>query len=231
MTGSSNDRKSLRAGHRERMRQRLRNHGADNLREDEVLEMLLFHVIPRGDVKELAKDLIRTFGSLERVIFADEKSLLAVPNVGEQTVTLFKLMQKLRSEFMRNDIVENNILNSWQAAIEYCRSEIGSNQKESFIVLYLNAKNRLINKVALSEGTVDRVTVYPREVVEGAITHKASAVLLAHNHPTGDLTPSKQDIHMTTTIRDALQTVNIQLLDHLIIGRQGHTSFNNLGLI
>ena len=162
MTSSSDDRKSLRTGHRERMRQRLRDHGADNLREDEVLEMLLFHVIPRGDVKELAKDLIRTFGSLERVIFADEKSLLAVPNVGEQTVTLFKLMQKLRSEFMRNDIVENNILNSWQAAIEYCRSEIGSNQKESFIVLYLNAKNRLINKVALSEGTVDRVTVYLR---------------------------------------------------------------------
>lgn len=105
MTGSSDDRKSLRNGHRQRMRQRLRAHGADNLREDEVLEMLLFHAIRRGDVKELAKDLIRTFGSLERVIFADEESLLAVPNVGEQTVILFKLMQKLRSEFMRNDIV------------------------------------------------------------------------------------------------------------------------------
>ena len=100
-----------------------------------------------------------------------------------------------------------------------------------FIVLYLNAKNRLINKVALSEGTVDRVTVYPREIVEGAITHKASAVLLAHNHLTGDLTPSKQDIDMTTTIRDALLTVNIHLLDHLIIGKQGHTSFKSLGLI
>ena len=107
MTGSSDDRKSLRNGHRQRMRQRLRAHGADNLREDEVLEMLLFHVIHRGDVKELAKDMIRTFGSLERVIFADEESLLAVPNVGEQTVILFKLMQKLGSEFMRNDIVEN----------------------------------------------------------------------------------------------------------------------------
>ena len=231
MTVSTDDRKSLRTGHRQRMRQRLRDHGADSMREDEILEMLLFHVIPRGDVKELAKDLIKTFGSLERVIFADEASLLAVPHVGEQTVTLFKLMQKLRSEFMRNDIVENNILNSWQAAVEFCRTEIGANQKETFIVLYLNAKNRLIDKVALSEGTVDRVTVYPREIVEGAITHKASAVLLAHNHPTGDLTPSKQDIAMTMTIRDALQTVNIHLLDHLIISRQGHTSFNNLGLI
>ena len=191
MTGSSNDRKSLRSGHRERMRQRLRTHGADKLREDEVLEMLLFHVIPRGDVKEVAKDLIRTFGSLERVIFADEASLLAISNVGEQTVALFRLMQKLRSDFMRNDIVENNILNSWREAVEYCRAEIGFNQKEVFIVLYLNAKNRLIDKVDLSEGTVDRVTVYPREVVEGAITRKASSVLLAHNHPTGDLTPSK----------------------------------------
>ena len=231
MTGSSNDRKSLRSGHRERMRQRLRTHGADKLREDEVLEMLLFHVIPRGDVKEVAKDLIRTFGSLERVIFADEASLLAISNVGEQTVALFRLMQKLRSDFMRNDIVENNILNSWREAVEYCRAEIGFNQKEVFIVLYLNAKNRLIDKVDLSEGTVDRVTVYPREVVEGAITRKASSVLLAHNHPTGDLTPSKQDIDMTANIREALNTVNIHLLDHLIIGRQGHTSFKSLGLI
>ena len=231
MTGSSNDRKSLRSGHRERMRQRLRTHGADKLREDEVLEMLLFHVIPRGDVKEVAKDLIRTFGSLERVIFADEASLLAISNVGEQTVALFRLMQKLRSDFMRNDIVENNILNSWWEAVEYCRAEIGFNQKEVFIVLYLNAKNRLIDKVDLSEGTVDKVTVYPREVVEGAITRKASSVLLAHNHPTGDLTPSKQDIDMTANIREALNTVNIHLLDHLIIGRQGHTSFKSLGLI
>ena len=231
MTGSSNNRKSLRSGHRERMRQRLRTHGADKLREDEVLEMLLFHVIPRGDVKEVAKDLIRTFGSLERVIFADEASLLAISNVGEQTVALFRLMQKLRSDFMRNDIVENNILNSWREAVEYCRAEIGFNQKEVFIVLYLNAKNRLIDKVDLSEGTVDRVTVYPREVVEGAITRKASSVLLAHNHPTGDLTPSKQDIDMTANIREALNTVNIHLLDHLIIGRQGHTSFKSLGLI
>ena len=231
MTGSSNDRKSLRSGHRERMRQRLRTHGADKLREDEVLEMLLFHVIPRGDVKEVAKDLIRTFGSLERVIFADEASLLAISNVGEQTVALFRLMQKLRSDFMRNDIVENNILNSWREAVEYCRAEIGFNQKEVFIVLYLNAKNRLIDKVDLSEGTVDKVTVYPREVVEGAITRKASSVLLAHNHPTGDLTPSKQDIDMTANIREALNTVNIHLLDHLIIGRQGHTSFKSLGLI
>ena len=231
MTGSSNDRKSLRSGHRERMRQRLRTHGADKLREDEVLEMLLFHVIPRGDVKEVAKDLIRTFGSLERVIFADEASLLAISNVGEQTVALFRLMQKLRSDFMRNDIVENNILNSWREAVEYCRAEIGFNQKEVFIVLYLNAKNRLIDKVDLSEGTIDRVTIYPREVVEGAITRKASSVLLAHNHPTGDLTPSKQDIDMTANIREALNTVNIHLLDHLIIGRQGHTSFKSLGLI
>ena len=231
MTGSSNNRKSLRSGHRERMRQRLRTHGADKLREDEVLEMLLFHVIPRGDVKEVAKDLIRTFGSLERVIFADEASLLAISNVGEQTVALFRLMQKLRSDFMRNDIVENNILNSWREAVEYCRAEIGFNQKEVFIVLYLNAKNRLIDKVDLSEGTVDRVTVYPREVVEGAITRKASSVLLAHNHPTGDLTPSKQDIDMTANIREALNTVNIHLLDHLIIGRQCHTSFKSLGLI
>ena len=231
MTGSSNDRKSLRSGHRERMRQRLRTHGADKLREDEVLEMLLFHVIPRGDVKEVAKDLIRTFGSLERVIFADEASLLAISNVGEQTVALFRLMQKLRSDFMRNDIVENNILNSWREAVEYCRAEIGFNQKEVFIVLYLNAKNRLIDKVDLSEGTIDRVTIYPREVVEGAITRKASSVLLAHNHPTGDLTPSKQDIDMTANIREALNTVNVHLLDHLIIGRQGHTSFKSLGLI
>ena len=230
MASKSPDGKNLRAGHRQRMRERLLKDGRDTLRDDEVLEMLLFYAIPRGDVKDLSKLLMDKFGGIEGVIFASQEDLEKISGIGDSTIALFALLQRMRADFNKNQM-ENNILSNWQAVIDYCRNTIGFSDKEIFMALFLNSKHRLLHSEELARGTINKVTVYPREVLEKAITHKATAVILVHNHPTGDVTPSKQDIEVTGKIHEALATINIDLFDHLIVSPSRHTSFKSLGLI
>ena len=231
MAFKPDDPKQLRAGHRQRMRDRLLRDGSDKLREDEILEMILFYAIPRGDVKDLAKTLIARFGGLERVIFASRDELEEISGIGESTIALFILLQAMKSNFNRAIIEKENILSNWQSVIEYCRSTIGFQDKEVFMALFVNSKHRLLHSEKLAFGTINKVTVYPRELVELAIRHKAAAVILVHNHPTGDATPSKQDIEVTKKIYEALATVNIELFDHLIVSPTQHNSFKSMGLI
>ena len=206
-------------------------HGHHALREDEILEMLLFHAIPRRDVKPLSKQLIKKFGSLERVIFAPPEKLETIDGVKLTTIAFFQLLQRLRVDFKKAEFEGKTILSNWQSVIDFCRAEIGFEEKEVFAVLFLNASNTYIDYIRLSTGTVDKVSIYPREILEKAIALKAKAVVLAHNHPGGNPTPSKQDIAMTRQINDSLETVNISLHDHLIITEQSHSSFKSLGLI
>lgn len=231
MTNDNKPNTDLRAGHRERMRARLFQHGSDAFRDDEILEMLLFYAIPRGDVKDLAKTLIKEFGSLEAAIFAPRDKLEKISGIGDSTTALFILLQRLRAGFEIEKLSESTILANWQSVIEYCRIKIGFQEKEVFMALFLNNKHRLLHAEELAYGTVNRVAVYSREVVEHALIHKATAVILVHNHPTGDVTPSKQDIEMTKNIAQALSSIQIELFDHLIVSPTQHSSFKTLGLI
>lgn len=231
MTKKPDLRQNLLSGHRERMRAKIIDQGYDSLRDDEILEMLLFYAIPRKDTKLLAKELIKKFGSLERVIFSPPEKLTDIKGVTETTVALFMMMQRMKVDFKLSEIIDRTIMSNWQSVIDFCRAKIGFLEKEVFAVIFLNNNNVLISYEEFSEGTVDKVSVYPREIMELAITKKAGAVILVHNHPTGNVSPSKQDIEMTRSIRDALKTVNITLHDHLIISDADHSSFKSLGLI
>ncbi|MCW5718702.1 MAG: DNA repair protein RadC [Bauldia sp.] len=218
-------------GHRDRLRTRLREHGAEALQDYEVLELLLFQLLPRRDTKPIAKDLLARFGSVSEVLAAPRRMLLEVSGVGETVADGLKLGQAIALRFARDGVRGRDTLGSWQAVLDYCRTAMAFEEREQFRILFLDKKNQLIADEKQQTGTVDHTPVYPREVVRRALELSATALVLCHNHPSGDPTPSQADIAMTRTIVDVAKPLGIVVHDHIILARDGHASFRALKLI
>ena len=218
-------------GHRERLRERFRDGGPDALPDYELLEMVLFRAIKRGDTKPLAKALIAKFGSFAEVISATPERLQEVVGVGEAVATELKLIRAAALRLMKGEVASRQLLSSWSAILEYCRAAMAFHDKEQFRILFLDKKNQLIADEVQQVGTVDHTPVYTREVMKRALELSASAIILVHNHPSGDPAPSVADIDMTRKIIDAGSKLGITVHDHVIVGRNGHTSFKGSRLI
>lgn len=218
-------------GHRERLRERFHTAGDEAIADYELLELILFRSIPRRDVKPLAKDLLAAFGSFAEVIGASEARLKTVKGIGEATILDFKVVHAASRRIARSGVVNRTVLSSWSAVIDYCRTAMAYEDREQFRVLFLDKKNQMIADEVQQTGTVDHTPVYPREVVKRALELGATAVILVHNHPSGDPTPSRADITMTKQVIDAATPLGIAVHDHIIVGRDGHASLKGLQLI
>ena len=218
-------------GHRQRLKDRFMRDAGASLHDYEMLELVLFLAKPRAEVKPLAKALITRFGSFADVISADAKELVAVKGVGENTAVALKTIQAAAIRLAREQVMNQPVISSWQKLLDYCRASLAFAKTEEFRVLFLDRKNVLIADEMQQTGTVDHTPVYPREVVKRALDLGASAIIMVHNHPSGDPTPSKGDIEMTKEVREACEKLGISLHDHLIIGKSGHASFKSLGLM
>lgn len=218
-------------GHRKRLRARFLKSGADALHDYELIELLLFCANPRGDVKPLAKRLIKTHGSFADVISADTTTLSLEEGLGEVAVCALKAVQASAILLMQEQIMNKPVLSSWQMLLDYCRASMAYHGVEQFRVLYLNRKNVLIADELQQRGTIDHTPVYPREVIKRGLELDASALIMVHNHPSGDTTPSRADIDMTKRIATIARPLNIELHDHIIVGRKGYYSFKNSGLL
>jgi DNA repair protein RadC len=217
-------------GHRDRLRTRFREAGGGALADYELLELILFQAIPRRDVKPLAKSLIERFGSFAAVLGAS-RATLEDAGLSETTVDALKATQEAGIRLTRESAQSRPIFGSGQAVLDYCRAALAHADTEEFHVLFLDRKNGLIAPEKQARGTVDHTPVYPREVVKRALELSASAIILVHNHPSGDPTPSKADIEMTREVARAAAALGIAVHDHLIIGRGGHASLKALGLM
>jgi DNA repair protein RadC len=220
-----------RAGHRERLRARFRNGGAGAMPDYELLELTLFAALPRRDTKPLAKALLARFGSFAEAIAAPRARLLEVPGVGDAVVHQLKIVEAAAARLAQSRVIGRPALSSWSALLDYCMAAMARTEAEEFRVLFLDRKNVLIADEVQARGTVDHAPVYPREIVKRALELSASAIILVHNHPSGDPTPSKADIAMTREIAQAAKALKIAIHDHLVIGRGGHASFKSLGLL
>jgi len=218
-------------GHRQRLRERFLTAGGETLPDYELLEILLFSAKPRGDVKPLAKRLLKHFGSFDKVIYAEESSLREIEEVGDAVIATLKSVRVSAQRLLKSEIRERPVIQSWSALIDYCKLSMGRNSIEEFRVLFLNHKHMLIADEVMQRGTVNHTPIYPREIIKRALEHAASSIILVHNHPSGDPTPSKADIDMTKKIVDAAATINIAVHDHVIISEQGHYSFKSFGLL
>ena len=218
-------------GHRQRLKDRFMRDAGASLPDYEMLELVLFLAKPRAEVKPLAKALITRFGSFADVISADAKELVAVKGVGENTAVALKTIRAAAIRLAREQVMNQPVISSWQKLLDYCRASLAFAKTEEFRVLFLDRKNVLIADEMQQTGTVDHTPVYPREVVKRALDLGASAIIMVHNHPSGDPTPSKGDVEMTTEVREACEKLGISLHDHLIIGKRGHASFKSLGLL
>ena len=229
--GRANTSKPDYIGHRERLRERFLKGGADALPDYELLELVLYGALPRRDTKPLAKALLARFGSFADVISAKPERLLEVDGVGEGVVAGLKTIHAAALRLTQSDVLDRTALSSWSALIDYCRASMAYHDKEQFRILFLDRKNKIIADEVQQEGTVDHTPVYPREVIRRALELSATAVILVHNHPSGDPAPSRADIDMTRQIVEAAEKLSITVHDHVIIGRDGHASFRQLGLI
>jgi DNA repair protein RadC len=218
-------------GHRKRLRERFLAGGATAIADYELLEMLLFAAKPRGDVKPLARHLFKTFGSFANIIHASPEKLAEIDGVGDAVIASIKLVEASCQHLLKEQLHDKPIINSWTKLLDYCQLAMGSKTREEFRVLFLNNKNALIADEVQQTGTVDHTPVYPREVMKRALELGATALILSHNHPSGDPTPSKADIDMTRAIIDAATALNIRIHDHLIIAKHKHYSFKSNGLI
>ena len=199
--------------------------------EYELLELVLFRTIPRQDVKPLARRLLDTFGDLNRVVTAPVPRLMAVEGVGEAVVQDLKILEAVSQRMMRARVMNRPVLSSWDALLDYCHTAMAHRETEQFRILFLDRKNVLIADEEQARGTVDHVPVYPREVVKRALELNASALILVHNHPSGDPTPSESDISMTAQVQDAAAVLGITLHDHLIVGKGRELSFRAEGYL
>jgi len=218
-------------GHRQRLRERFRTAGAAALSDYEILELLLFRSIPRADTKERAKMLLKRFGSLAEVLGAPERLLREVDDIGESAALDLKIVAAAALRMARGEIAGREVLSSWNQVIDYCRAAMAFEEREQFRILFLDKKNALIADELQQTGTVDHTPVYPREVVRRALELSATALILVHNHPSGDPTPSRADIDMTKTIIDTARPLGIAVHDHIIIGKKGHASMKGMLLI
>ncbi|MGB7036010.1 MAG: DNA repair protein RadC [Xanthobacteraceae bacterium] len=218
-------------GHRERLRSRFRDAGPDALSDYELLELLLFRALPRSDVKPLAKALLEKFGSFAEVIAAPQSRLAEVKGLGHASATELKIVQAAASRLLRGAVKKRPVLSSWSTVLDYCRTAQAFADREQFRVLFLDKRNALIADELQQVGTVDHTPVYPREVVKRALELAATAIILVHNHPSGDPTPSRADIQMTQQIIAVAQPLGISVHDHIIVGKDGHASLKGLKLI
>jgi len=228
------DRKTKRPhyhGHRQRLRERFRATGGDGMPDYELLELLLAQAIPRRDVKPLAKILLERFGSFAGVISADDDKLLSVSGMGETSVAALKVVRAAAVRLLRQEVTGRDAISSWDKLVDYCRAAMAHESVEQLRLLFLDRKNVLIADEVQQRGTVDHTPLYVREVVKRALDLGASALIVVHNHPSGDPTPSRGDIEMTNELKDALEKIGITLHDHVIVGRKGHQSFRGQGLL
>lgn len=217
--------------HRQRLRERFLQSGASALPDYELLELVLFRAIPRQDVKPLARVLLDHFGDFNRVVSAPSERLQQVHGVGPAVVLELKLIAASAERLARSRVIQRNAVSSWDALLDYCHTTMAHRDTEQFRALYLDRKNILIADEEQAEGTVDHVPVYPREIAKRALELNASAIILVHNHPSGDPTPSQSDIDMTRQIDAACQALNLTLHDHLVIGKSCEVSFRAEGLL
>ena len=217
--------------HRKRLRTRFLEGGAEAMPDYELLELVLFRAIPRRDVKPLARALLDTFSDFNEIVSAPATLLCKVPGVGDAVVTELKIVEAAAHRLSRARILGRTVISSWDSLVEYCHTTMSHQQTEQFRILFLDRKNALIADEKQASGTVDHVPVYPREVVKRALDLNASALILVHNHPSGDPTPSSSDIEMTRQVQRAAEALSITLHDHLVIGRSTEYSFRSNGLL
>ena len=219
------------AGHRERLRARFDKAGVDGLQDYELLELVLFRAIPRRDVKPLAKDLIIKFGGFAQVIAATPERLMEVKGVSANVARELRIVHAAGVRLAQERVLNRPVVSSWNDLLAYCRAAMADEKTEMFRILFLDKKNILIADEVQQRGTVDHTPVYPREVVKRALELGASAIILVHNHPSGDPTPSRADVDMTNEIVKAAKALHIKVHDHVVIGHQRHASFKSLGLL
>lgn len=219
------------ADHRQRLRDRFMRGGATAIPDYELLELVLFRSIPRRDVKPLARALLDQFGDFNRVLSAPAERLATIKGIGDAVITDFKIIEAAAHRMARSKIMQRPVISSWDAILDYCHTTMAHRETEQFRVLYLDRKNTLIADEEQARGTVDHVPVYPREVAKRALELNASALILVHNHPSGDPTPSQSDIDMTAQIQAACRALGLTLHDHLIIGKSRELSFRSQGYL
>jgi DNA repair protein RadC len=218
-------------GHRDRLRARFTEGGDKALQDYELMELILFRSIPRRDVKPLAKEILRQFGSFAQALAAPPQRLKEIAGIGESVVTDLKIVEAVARRMAKDQVDKRHVLSSWDAVLSYCRTAMGFAEKEQFRLLFLDKRNGLIADELQQSGTVDHTPVYPREVVKRALELSATAVILIHNHPSGDPTPSSTDVKMTRDIIEVAKPLGITVHDHIIVGRDGCASLKSLRLI
>lgn len=218
-------------GHRQRLRARAAEHGFEALADYEQLELILFQAMPRQDVKPIAKALLAKFGTLSEVLAAPAAELCHFPKIGTSVVQLFQLFRDVAVVLTRQQVRSRDVIGSWESVIQYCQLKLQHKTIEEFHVLFLDRKNGLLADEVLQTGTVDQAPVYPREVVKRALEIGASSIILVHNHPSGDPTPSRADVVMTQKIIEAAAPLGISVHDHVVVGRSTHASLRALGLV
>jgi DNA repair protein RadC len=218
-------------GHRQRLRRKLLEKGPEALNDYELLELLLGQALPRIDVKPLAKDLIARFRGFAGVTAADPAELIKVKGMGEAAVAALKTVRAAALLMTREELIKRPVIGNWQKLLDYCRATLANEKTEQFHLLFLDHRNALIADEWQQSGTVDHAPVYPREVVKRALELSASAIIMVHNHPSGDPTPSKDDVAITKAVAAAAEKLGILLHDHIVVGRNGHASLRSLGLL
>lgn len=218
-------------GHRDRLRERLLERGGASLADYEVLEFLLFSARARGDMKPLAKRLLEKFGRLSAVLTAEPAALRQVQGMGDASIAALKIVTHAAERLAREEAMAGDVISSWDKLLAYCRQTMAHQKIEQFRLLFLDKRNRLIADEVQQQGTIDHTPVYTREVMKRALELGAAALILVHNHPSGDTEPSAADIAMTEELRSAAEKLGIAIHDHLVIGRAGHASFRSLGLL
>ena len=218
-------------GHRGRLRARFMAAGAPALADYELIELILFRAIPQRDVKPLAKELIAVFGSFAEVIAAPRERLAEIKGLSEAAIVELKIVEAAAQRLVRGSVKRRAVLSSWSAVLDYCRTAMAFAEKEALRILFLDKKNQLIADEEQQKGTIDHTPVYPREVVKRALELSATAVILVHNHPSGDPTPSRADIEMTQAIVAVARPLGIAVHDHIIVGKDGHASLKGMRLI
>jgi len=211
--------------HRKRLRERFNKGGSEGFHDYELLELLLTYAIARKDVKPIAKELINRFGSLSGVLDASEKELNEIHGIGPISATLIRMVKELCGAYLAEKMKERDLLSSPQAVIDFARMKLSGLPHEAFMVIYLNTKNKVLKYEIVQEGTVDRAVVFPRKIIEGALANHASGLILLHNHPSGHHQPSDEDKHLTRSIAEAARIVDLRILDHIVVGKEGYFSF------
>jgi len=219
------------SGHRARLRQRLTEGGPDALLDHELVEYLLALAIPRRDTKPLAKHLLAEFGGIGGLLTADAESLSRMPGMGETSVAAIKIAHAAALRLLRAEVADRPVLSNWQALLNYLHADMAHHRNERVRVLHLNTRNMLIRDELMSEGSIDEAAVYVREVIRRAMDLGSAALILVHNHPSGDPSPSRADIEITRNMAEAGKRLGITVHDHIVMGATGHASLRALGLI